>query len=40
MFAAGDLDRVLLLGTKQAPSGRLTPEQFTTFAVGWLESAR
>ena len=40
IFAAGDLERVLVLGAKRAPSGRVTPEQFTTFTVGWLESER
>lgn len=38
IFAAGDLDRVLVLGPKRPPSGRLTPEMFTRFTVAWLES--
>jgi hypothetical protein len=40
IFAAGDLNRVLLVGAKSVPNGRLTPEQLTAYTVGWLESGR
>ena len=39
LLTGEDLDRVLVLGAKPpAPSGRLSPERLTAFAVKWMES--
>jgi hypothetical protein len=39
LLTGEDLDRVLLIGAKPPmPSGRLSPERLTAFAVKWLES--
>jgi hypothetical protein len=39
LLTGEDLDRVLVIGAQPPPpSGRLSPERLTAFAVKWIES--